>query len=637
MNIYQQILTKYWGFSSFRPLQEEIIKSVAEGNDTLGLMPTGGGKSLTFQVPALAKEGLCLVVTPLIALMKDQVDKLNALNINAYALHSGLTYDEINIILDKCCYSDVKFLYISPERINSDVFFEKVKSFNINLITVDEAHCISQWGYDFRPSYLQIAKLKELFQNVPVLALTATATEKVVIDIQEKLKFKKPNVLKSSFERKNLIYLARKVEDKNRYIIEILSKVKGSGIIYVRNRKKTKEIAQILIQNKIRANYYHGGLKTEIRISRQNEWMNGKFKVMVSTNAFGMGIDKPDVRYVIHYDIPDSLEEYFQEAGRAGRDEHKAYAVLLFSNVDISQVEQRISRNYPELNYIKKIYHALGNFLNIPIGGGKGIAFDFRISEFASEYSLNIIQAYNSIKILEKDGYIQLIDEIDNPSRIHFIVNRDDLYKFQVANAAFDGFIKLLLRSYTGLFSDYVKIDEFILSKRAGIDRDQVYDFLKKMSKFGIIKYIPQKKNPLIIFLEERLDDKNLRISKESYQNSKQRYVERINSVLDYTNNQTKCRSEFLLNYFNQKDAYRCGQCDICNIRNELELSKFEFDTILEEIKNMLKDESIELEKLIKNISQPQNKCIKVIQWLLDNNKLKYNDSNELTWNIRKN
>jgi len=630
---YKQILRKYWGFSDFRPLQEDIIKSVLKGNDTLALLPTGGGKSITFQVPALTIEGICLVVTPLIALMKDQVDKLNNLNIKAYAIHSGYTFDEISVILDKCIYSDVKFLYISPERIHSDIFIEKLKNINVNLIAVDEAHCISQWGYNFRPSYLNIANLKKVLPNIPILALTATATPKVIIDIQDKLRFKKQNVLQSSFERKNLIYMVRKLEDKHQYIINILSKTKGSGIIYVRNRKKTREIAQILIKNSISAHFYHGGLDTVKRTERQNDWMNGKIKVMVATNAFGMGIDKPDVRFVIHYDIPDSIEEYFQEAGRAGRDTKKAYAVLLYSNIDLLQMEQRIKRNFPEIEYIKKVYQALCNYLKIPIGGGKGITYDFKISDFVSEYNLQVIQAYNSLKFLEKDGYIELIDEIDNPSRIHFIVNRDDLYKFQVANIAFDGFIKLILRSYTGLFTDFVKIDENTLAKRANINREQVYNFLIKLSKFGIIKYIPQKRTPLIVFTEERLNEKNLRISKENYQNNKQRYIEKINAVLDYVNNKSKCRSRYLLAYFGQKNTYKCGKCDICKSSNELELSKYEFDLILDEIKKNLNDKDYELDDLIKILTHTKQKCIKVIQWLFDNNKIKYNDSNELTWN----
>ena len=633
MDNYKQILRKYWGFSDFRPLQEDIIKSVLKGNDTLALLPTGGGKSITFQVPALTIEGICLVVTPLIALMKDQVDKLNNLNIKAYAIHSGYTFDEISVILDKCIYSDVKFLYISPERIHSDIFIEKLKNINVNLIAVDEAHCISQWGYNFRPSYLNIANLKKVLPNIPILALTATATPKVIIDIQDKLRFKKQNVLQSSFERKNLIYMVRKLEDKHQYIINILSKTKGSGIIYVRNRKKTREIAQILIKNSISAHFYHGGLDTVKRTERQNDWMNGKIKVMVATNAFGMGIDKPDVRFVIHYDIPDSIEEYFQEAGRAGRDTKKAYAVLLYSNIDLLQMEQRIKRNFPEIEYIKKVYQALCNYLKIPIGGGKGITYDFKISDFVSEYNLQVIQAYNSLKFLEKDGYIELIDEIDNPSRIHFIVNRDDLYKFQVANIAFDGFIKLILRSYTGLFTDFVKIDENTLAKRANINREQVYNFLVKLSKFGIIKYIPQKRTPLIVFTEERLNEKNLRISKENYQNNKQRYIEKINAVLDYVNNKSKCRSRYLLAYFGQKNTYKCGKCDICKSSNELELSKYEFDLILDEIKKNLNDKDYELDDLIKILTHTKQKCIKVIQWLFDNNKIKYNDSNELTWN----
>jgi len=451
MNQYEQILVKYWGYSKFRPLQEDIIQSVMSGRDTLALMPTGGGKSLTFQVPAMATDGICIVITPLIALMKDQVENLKQRDIKAIAIYSGMTQEEIDIALENCIYGNVKFLYISPERLETEIFKLRVKHMNISILAIDEAHCISEWGYDFRPSYLKIAEFRNHIQNVPVLALTATATPKVVIDIQEKLLFKEKNVLQKSFERKNLTYLVRNVEDKLNYLIDTIQKVKGSGIIYVRNRKKTKEIALFLQKNKISADYYHAGLKHEDRSLKQNAWKTGARKIMVATNAFGMGIDKPDVRFVIHFDLPDSIEAYFQEAGRAGRDEKKASAVLLYNNSDKVKAEQRIETNFPEIKEIREVYQALGNYFKIPFGGGKLSSYDFVISDFAKNYNFNLIKIISSINFLQREGYIELTDELNSASKIHFKASRDDLYKFQVANAKFDGFIKLILRSYTCL------------------------------------------------------------------------------------------------------------------------------------------------------------------------------------------
>ena len=632
MDIYQQILVKYWGFTKFRPLQEDIIKSIGNGNDTLGLMPTGGGKSITFQVPALAKEGLCIVVTPLISLMKDQVDRLQQLGIKAYAINSGMDRNEIELIIDNSIYGNYKLLYISPERIGNEYFKAKIKNANISFITVDEAHCISQWGYDFRPSYLKITELREFFPKVPILAITATATPKVADDIQEKLNFRKKNVIKTGFARENLVYLVRNTENKEDYITTTAKKVKGSGIIYVRNRKKTRDIAKLLVKNKISADFYHAGLKPETREEKQNNWTIGKNRIIVATNAFGMGIDKPDVRFVIHYDLPDSIEEYFQEAGRAGRDGKKSYAVLLYNNTDHVKAELRITNNFPEIQIIKNVYQAAGNFLKVPVGAGKGNVYDFDMGTFASTYNISIITAFNSIKFLEREGYIELTDNLDNPSKVHFVVNRDDLYKFQVANAGFDGFIKLLLRSYTGLFNEYVNINENILATRANITRDIVYDYLKKLQSLKIIRYIPQRKTPLLIYLEERLDEKNLRISKENYIDRKERYLNRLNAMLDYAGNQSKCRSIMLLEYFGDKKGVRCGQCDNCQARNELGLSEYEFDIILEQIKKELTVKPRILHELAGLIDQPKEKVVKVIQWLLDNNKIIYNDENKIAW-----
>ena len=632
MDKYIQILVKYWGYTSFRPMQEDVIHSVMKGNDTLALMPTGGGKSITFQVPALAKEGLCLVITPLIALMRDQVENLKRKNISALSIHSGMSFNEIDIALDNCIYGDVKFLYVSPERLSTEIFRARITKMNVNLVAIDEAHCISQWGYDFRPSYLKIAKLREFIPEVPFLALTATATPEVVKDIQQKLGFKKENLLKKSFERKNLVYLVRNQEDKTGYILNTLKKIKNSGIIYVRTRKKTQELAQLLQKEHISADYYHAGLSHEVRTQKQGEWKEGKTKIMVSTNAFGMGIDKPDVRYVIHFEAPDNLEAYYQEAGRAGRDEKKAWAVLLYNESDRQKALQRAEKNFPDIKEIKRIYNGLGNYLRVPYGGGKHLAFDFNAYDFAKAYSVSLITIYSSIKVLQQEGYLELTDELNHQSKLHFLVNRDDLYKFQVANATFDGFIKLLLRIYTGVFSDYSSIDEAFLAKKANVKIDVIYNYLNKLKSLGIINYIKKRDKPMIVYTEERLPDKSLVISAGNYKFRKDRYYEKLEAVLDYAENDGKCRSQQLLSYFGEKDAKRCGQCDVCIKRNELELSKYEFDLILDDIKKILSEKEINMKDLVGKVQYPEEKTIKVIRWLLDNNKI-LQENYILRWN----
>jgi ATP-dependent DNA helicase RecQ len=634
MNIepYRQILTKYWGFTTFKPLQEEIIISVAEGKDTLALMPTGGGKSITFQVPALAKEGICLVITPLIALMKDQVNRLNSLEIKAMAIHSGLSAEEIDIALENCIYGDYKFLYISPERISTRIFQARLPRLNLNLVAVDEAHCISQWGYDFRPSYLKIALIREMIpKTVPFVALTASAIPQVTEDIMQKLGFREKNVLKTSFERKNISYLVRKAEDKGTYLIKTLNKVSGSGIVYVRSRKRCKEIAELLVANGISADFYHAGLPVELRDKKQISWTVGETRVIVATNAFGMGIDKAEVRFVIHWEMPDSIEEYFQESGRAGRDNKPAYAVLLYSLSDKSRLEDSLRKKFPPVEKIKDIYEALCNYLMVPLGAGKDNVFDFNMSDFVSKYRLPVIQTYNSLIFLQREGFIEFTEEINNPSRVHFTVGRDDLYKFQVANEAFDGFIKLLLRSYTGMFSEFVAINEDELSKKSALTRDAVYRFLVKLSSLNIIKYIPGKKTALVIFTEERLERKALKISPENYQQVKEKHILRLNKMIDYADFNTKCRSVTLLDYFGE-EADRCGICDVCRERNELDLSKYEFDLILEEIKELLGSQKYDAAELVSRVGMPEDKVIKVIRWLLDHSKLVMDDKHLLSW-----
>jgi ATP-dependent DNA helicase RecQ len=631
---FHQLLIQYWGHSTFRPLQEEIIQSVASKKDTLALMPTGGGKSLTFQIPALASDGLCIVITPLIALMKDQVDNLKKRGIKALAVYSGLSQDEIDIALDNCIYGDYKFLYCSPERLGTDMFRARVNKMNISLIAVDEAHCISQWGYDFRPSYLKIIELRKILPDKPILALTATATPKVVDDILDKLQFREKNIFQISFERKNLVYIVRETEDKQNYLVKLFNSVQGSGITYVRNRQKTKEIAQFLLKNNISADFYHAGLTDEMRTHKQNQWMNGKIRIIVATNAFGMGIDKPDVRLVVHFDLPDSPEAYFQEAGRGGRDEKKAHAVLLYNNSDKLSAGKRIETNFPEIKTIKSVYNALGNYFQVPYGAGKHIAYDFNLIEFATNYKFNIHTTYSSLKVLEQEGYIELTDDLNNPAKVHFLVNRDDLYKFQVSNLAFDDFIKLLLRSYEGLFTNYVNIDENLLAKRAGTNQENIYKYLTKLASSKILSYIPRKTNPVIVFTEERLEDKALHITYEEYTGRRNRYVEKLEAMLYYASTHNKCRSQMLLSYFGEKDTYRCGQCDVCQKRNELDISKYEFDLILEEFKKEMNNSPVSLQTLVDKNSQRfgEEKLLKVIHWLLDNGKIYYNDENNLSW-----
>jgi ATP-dependent DNA helicase RecQ len=633
MDDYKQILLKYWGYTEFRPLQEDIIDSVMKNHDTLALMPTGGGKSLTFQIPALARDGICLVITPLIALMKDQVENLNKRGINALSIHSGMTRNEIDITLDNCIFGDYKFLYLSPERIDTELFQARVSRMKVNLVAIDEAHCISQWGYDFRPSYLNIAKLRDyLAKWAPFLALTATATPAVINDIQGKLHFKEKNVLWKSFERKNLIYLVREVENKNGYLIKTLAKVQGSGIIYTRSRKHTVELAELLKKQGVSSDFYHAGLNSDQRNKKQDAWQKGHIRVIVATNAFGMGIDKPDVRFVVHYDLPDSLEAYYQEAGRAGRDGMQAFAVLLYNETDRVKAEQRKKTNFPEIKEIKAIYEALGNYLKVPIEGGKYQAFDFNMFDFVSQYKFNVLNVYSSLKFLQKDGYLELTDELSNKSKVHFKVNRDDLYNFQLSNEQYDRFIKLLLRTYTGLFTNYTKIDETELARKANVKIDLIYKYLNRLKSLKVIDYIPYRKTPMIVFIEERRDKKNLYISPENYKELKERYIEKLDAVLNYASKKTKCRSVQLLEYFGETNAYRCGKCDVCNKRNELELSRYEFDEIIGVLKNNLKNQELSLHEIVDLVDKPRQKVLKVIDWLADNDKLVRNKSDRFQW-----
>jgi len=631
MGTYREILGNYWGYHDFRPLQLEIIESVAAGRDTLGLMPTGGGKSVTFQVYSLSVKGICIVITPLIALMKDQVGKLNSIGIKAIAIHSGMTPPEIKIALDNALWGNYKFLYVSPERLATERFRERIEKMNVNLITVDEAHCISQWGYDFRPSYLLIKDLRTIFPDIPVLALTATATPKVIEDIQDKLRFREINVLKQSFVRENLIYMVREKEDKNQYLVQTVEKARGSGIVYVRSRKSTKEATDLLVKNKISADNYHAGFTSTVRSLKQDNWVNNVVRVMVSTNAFGMGIDKPDVRFVIHIDPPDSLEAYFQEAGRAGRDGQKAAAVMLYNPADKSKLKKHLATAFPEIAFIKRVYDALGNFFQVAIGFGKGQVYEFNLGVFCETFKFQLSMAFNSLRILQRQEYIEFTDEIDSPSRIYFPVSRDDLYRFQIANESFDGFIKLILRSYSGVFSGYVAIDEELLAGRAGIGNDMVRNFLKRLKSLKIIDYIPQVRTPYIIYTRERISLERISISKENYDFRKKDYIERIESVISYLTNTSVCRSRFLLSYFGETNSPNCGNCDVCLSRKSLDYSDAGFEELVTRVKELVK-EPVFPEELIFKLGGNLEATRKVVRWLMDNKKLLLRIDNRLEW-----
>lgn len=628
----RQILLKYWGFNNFRPLQEEIINASLEGKDTLALLPTGGGKSICFQVPAMAMDGVCIVISPLIALMKDQVENLVKRGINAAAIFSGMTKREIDITLDNCVYGSVKFLYVSPERIETEIFQARYEKMNVNLIAVDESHCISQWGYDFRPAYLNIAHLRDKKPLIPIIALTATATPEVVIDIQKQLQFKEQHVLQKSFERKNLAYAVIQEDNKQNRLLKILKSVPGSSVVYVKSRKRTKEVANFLLKSGITADYYHAGLSNEERDRKQHHWIVDKIRVIVATNAFGMGIDKANVRSVIHMDLPDSIEAYFQEAGRAGRDEKKAYAVLLIEEADRIDLEQRIINSFPEIETIKQVYQALANYYQIPIGSAFNENYDFNIIEFSHQYNLAVFTVFNCLKFLEKEGYLYLSEATFTPSRIKLEATKDELYEFQVKNPKLDLFIKTMLRSYGGLFENYVKIDELQLAQRLKIDREKVVSGLKYLQSLAILDYLPQTNQPQLTYLTERLAIEDVRISAKHYHDRKEIAVKKMESVIYYSSSKHKCRSELLLKYFGEKDVYRCGVCDVCLERNKLDLSDLEFTTVSDQVKHILKEEPIALTELINKIeSVRDDKIIKVIQWLMDNNKIK-NNNNLLEW-----
>ena len=623
MTDYKSILKHYWGYDNFRGIQEDIISSIGSGRDTLGLMPTGGGKSITFQVPALANPGLCLVITPLIALMKDQVQNLRKHGIKAQAVYSGMTREEIVIALENCIFGDYKFLYISPERLGTEIFQNKLRSMKVSMITVDESHCISQWGYDFRPAYLKIADVRKLLPDVPVLALTATATPEVVKDIQVRLAFREENVFRMSFERKNLAYIVRRTEDKSGELLHILNQVQGSAIVYTRNRKRTKEISLFLNQHDISATFYHAGLDNKTKDLRQKGWQAGTYRVMVATNAFGMGIDKPDVRLVIHIDFPDSPEAYFQEAGRAGRDGQKAYAVLLYAQSDKTILKKRISDAFPEKDYIRQVYEHINYYYQMAMGDGRGCTFAFNIDEFCQRFKHFPVRVDSALKILTRAGYLEYTDEQDNASRLIFTLRRDELYRMEEHNQDTEKLLRIILRSYTGLFSDYAYINEETLAQRSGLSRQQVYDTLILLTKRHILHYIPGKKTPYIIYTRERQDTNRIVLNKEVYEDRKRSYEKRIQAILEYAESNDQCRSRMLLHYFGENNEHNCGQCDVCLEKHTSGLKKGEYEDIASDIKNLLNRHPHTPQEVIHALSVPEEKILNVLTYLLSEERIK--------------
>lgn len=592
------ILRQYWGHQTFRPNQESIIQSVLAGKDTLALLPTGGGKSICFQVPALCQEGICIVISPLIALMKDQVQNLQKKGVSALAIYAGMAYRDIDRLLDNCVLGEVKFLYLSPERLVSDLARERIKRMKVSLIAVDEAHCISQWGYDFRPPYLEIAQIREYFPQVPVIALTATATPEVVADIQVKLAFKNQQVFQSSFGRPNLAYIVRPSEAKEEQLVDILQKVPGSAVVYVRNRRRTKEIAQLLQKKRISADFYHAGLTPDERSSKQDAWVSSRTRVMVSTNAFGMGIDKPDVRTVVHMELPDNLEAYFQEAGRAGRDGLKSYAVLLYNQNDRRSLEFQYEQAFPSLDEARQVYRALGSYFQLALGGGQGECYDFDIAVFCQKFQLEAIKTFNCLKLLEQEGWISLSEAVFTPSTLLIKVDKERLYDYQLKNRDLDKVLKVILRSYQGVFSSYVSFSEKKLAEYCKISHEQLQRALQQMQQDQVIEYNPQKDKPQLSYLRERIDAAYLTFDIQLYNFRKSRHAERIQKAIAYAEEKI-CRSQQLLHYFGEKEAPTCGVCDVCLERKKQGLDGESFDRLRQKIERLLEQEALPVKELV--------------------------------------
>ena len=617
------ILQQYWGYPNFRPLQEDIVDSVMAGKDTLALLPTGGGKSICFQVPAMAMEGLCLVITPLIALMKDQVAHLVDKGIPAAAIYSGMHPDALELAYNQAAYGRLKFLYVSPERLQTDAFIEALKRMKVCLLAVDESHCISQWGYDFRPPYLKIADIRPYMPKTPVLALTATATAKVVDDIQFRLGFKEKNVFQSSFERKNVTYNVYHEADKYGVLRRKLEAMtEGSAIVYVRNRKRTQVISDWLNSVGISATFYHAGLDAKTRDERQDIWMKGKVKVIAATNAFGMGIDKPDVRLVIHMDLPDSIEAYFQEAGRAGRDLKPSEAFLLVSPADVTKLQENLTQSFPELDRIKLIYSALGNYFNIPIGAGENVSYPLVMSDFANHYGFSIVEVFHTLKILEKEGFLLLSDSFDEPSKVMIKASRDDIYGFQVNNPQYSELIKCMLRSLPGVLTDFVKINEEVLAKKIGLASDKVVEQLKKLESYQFLSYAPRNDKPQVLFLSEFVDSKHFGLSKENYYDRKKDAEQRVKAVVDFVNNNEECRSVQLLRYFNEKTRKNCGRCDVCLKQGRLQVP---YDSIEQRVQSVMRETGQPMKDILSQCSDFEtSQVLDAIRFLVDNDVLQY-------------
>ena len=639
MTSYQDILRQYWGYDDFRGIQREIIESIGSGHDTLGLMPTGGGKSITFQVPALSKEGTCIVITPLIALMKDQVENLRRRGIRAAAIYSGLTREEIVITLENCIFGAIKILYVSPERLSSELFQAKLRHIHVSFITVDEAHCISQWGYDFRPSYLEIAKIRKFLPGKPVLALTATATPQVVDDICDKLSRNVEcgmwnenshipfNVFRMSFERRNLAYVVRQTTDKREQLIHILQNVKGTAIVYTRSRRRTKEFAELLNEAGISATFYHAGLDTATKDERQIAWQNDKTRVMVATNAFGMGIDKPDVRVVIHVDCPDSVEAYFQEAGRAGRDGQKAYAVLLYNDADHRKLEKRISDTFPEKDFIREVYEHLAYFYQIGVGSGYNHTFEFNIDKFCHAFRHFPIQVDSALKILNRAGYIEYTEEQDNQARVMFTVSRNELYRLENNTDNEERVITALLRNYGGLFTDYNYIDESFIAQQCGLQSQQVYLILKNLSQRHILHFIPQKKTPYIRYAQRREDKEHIQLMPVIYEERKAQFAERIHAMIAYATNDSVCRSRQLLRYFGEDNDHDCRQCDVClSHRPEGMVSEPRLNEAMEKILDLLNDGKPHPITDLRDIQLPSDELNAAIDYLFQEEYIRQDD-----------
>jgi ATP-dependent DNA helicase RecQ len=623
MQTPKEILLKYWGYSSFRENQEEIIKMIINNKDTLALLPTGGGKSICYQIPSLIMDGICIVVSPLISLMKDQVEDIKSKGIKAITITSDLDFKEVDIALTNCIFGGYKFLYISPEKLQNELVQSKISEMNVNLIAVDEAHCISEWGHNFRPSYRNISLIREIHPNSPVIALTATATKDVVSDIQENLDFKKPNLVQSSFYRENLSYIVIKEQDKKRKLINILNKIHGSAIVYVKSRKDCEKISKILVENNISANYYHAGLNIDQRNKRQENWKKSKSRVMVATNAFGMGIDKPDVRLVIHFHIPSTIESYFQETGRAGRDEKESFAVLLYNSTDEKYLRDFVELHFPSVKEIKECYQNLANHFQIAVNNGEEEKFDFDLSDYSEKYKTNSLRTYNILRYLEKENYLKLQNIYNNSSKIHVKMEHSELYKFQISNKYFDPYIKLLLRSYSGLFEDFVNINETLLAGRSKTNENKIIEVLKKLQELEVLDYLPKKQVTQIIYLQNRVDEKYLNLSEDKQKENKDSEIKRMNFILNYCNQNSACRTEILLSYFGEHQNFRCGKCDICRKRNKLEISDLKFTKIKKQVLIILSEESktlIEICDLIKDFRE--EKIIKVINFLIENSEL---------------